>query len=106
MTRPVFFLPEAEAELLEGRAWYDARAIGLGDRFFLAIDALVARIGEAPRQFPEVHGATHRALVRHFPYALFFRIEPEGVYVIACMHTSRNPKRWIRRALPHSAIGS
>lgn len=106
MTQPVFFLPEAEAELLEGRAWYDARSIGLGDRFFAAIDTLVARIAAAPHRFPEVHGAIHRALVRHFPYALFFRIEPDGVYVIACMHTSRSPERWRRRASPHSAIGS
>lgn len=106
MTRPVLFLPEAEADLLEGQAWYDARAIGLGDRFFAAVDVVVRRIGAAPHQFPEVHGRTHRALVRHFPYAIFFRVESDGVYIVACMHTSRNPQRWRSRATVHSAIGS
>jgi len=95
--RPVFFLPDAEAELLDAQSWYDGRALGLGDRFFDAVDAMVSRIAAAPRQFPAVHDDVHRALVRHFPYALYFRIEPDGVYVLACFHTSRDPEHWRRR---------
>ena len=98
MTHPVFFLPEAEAELLEGQAWYDGRAAGLGERFFAAVDTTMSRIAAAPQQFPTVHKTIRRALVRRFPYALYFRAEPDGVYVIACTHTSRTAKRWQRRA--------
>lgn len=98
MSRPVFFLPDAEAELLEGQAWYDGRAFGLGDRFFAAVDATVSRIGAAPRQFPLAHKTIHRALVQRFPYALYFRVESDGVYVIACTHTSRAANPWQRRA--------
>lgn len=98
MSHPVFFLPEAETDLREGQSWYDSRAFGLGDRFFSAIAGTVARIGANPRQFPLVHPATHRALVRHFPYALYFRIEPEGVFVIACAHASRKSLHWQGRA--------
>jgi len=95
---PVFFLPDAETELREAQSWYDGRAFGLGDRFFSAIDGTVARISVNPLQFPLVHAEIRRALVRRFPYALYFRIEPEGAFVIACAHTSRKPSRWQRRA--------
>ncbi|WP_145676834.1 type II toxin-antitoxin system RelE/ParE family toxin [Azospirillum brasilense] len=97
MSRPVYFLPEAAEELAEAQAWYDARSAGLGDRFFDAIDALSWRIGDAPHRFPHVHGTIQRALLGRFPYALFFRDEADGVYVIACLHTSRHPERWRRR---------
>jgi len=97
LIRPVFFLPPAEAELLEAQAWYDGRRFGLGDRFFAAVDDLVVRIGAAPHQFPSVHPGTHRALVPSFPYALYFRTEPHEVFVIACAHTSRHSSLWQRR---------
>jgi hypothetical protein len=38
-------LPDAEAELLDAQAWYDERLPGLGDRFFNAVESVVARIG-------------------------------------------------------------
>ena len=98
MILPVFFLPDAEAELLEAQAWYDGRAFGLGERFFAAVDATVSRIAAAPQHFPTVHADIHRALVRRFPHALYFRIEPDGVYVLACSHTSRHPGHWRRRS--------
>jgi len=44
---PVYFLPTSEAELLAAQAWYDERADGLGDRFFDAVDGVVARIAVA-----------------------------------------------------------
>ena len=48
---PVYFLSVAEAELLDAQDWYDERAVGLGDRFFAAVDALLPRIGDKPQQF-------------------------------------------------------
>lgn len=95
---PVFFLPEAETDLREAQAWYDSRAFGVGDRFFAAVDGTVLRIGESPFQFPLVHTNSRRALVRRFPYALYFRVEAAAVFMIACAHTSRDPARWQSRA--------
>ncbi|MBP2230392.1 plasmid stabilization system protein ParE [Azospirillum agricola] len=94
MSRPVYVLPEAEADLRDAQFWYDSRAFGLGDHFFSAIDDAVSRIGTSPLHFPLVHDTTRRALVRRFPYALYFRVEAEGVFVIACSHTSRRPSHW------------
>lgn len=92
---PVYFLPTAEAELLAAQAWYDEQAEGLGDRFFDAVDRVVARIDGNPRQFPVMRATLRRALVPRFPYALFFRMEGDAAYVVACAHTSRAPFYWM-----------
>jgi len=91
---PVYFLPVAEAELVAAQTWYDERAAGLGDRFFFAVDGVVSRIGGNAVQFPLIRGELRRALVPRFPYALFFRVEDERAYVVACAHTSRAPFYW------------
>ena len=38
-----------------------------------------------------------RALLRRFPYALFFRIVDDAVFVMACFHSSRDPRIWQHR---------
>ncbi|MCC6536841.1 MAG: type II toxin-antitoxin system RelE/ParE family toxin [Bryobacterales bacterium] len=79
--------------------WYESDASGgAGRRFRLAVDALVDRISHSPRQFPVVYKSVRRALVRRFPYALFFLVEENGaILVIACFHCSRDPLRWQQR---------
>jgi hypothetical protein len=47
-----------------------------------------------PRQFPVVFKNVPRALLRHFPYALFFVVEDEILLIIACFHASRDPLQW------------
>ena len=97
---PVYFLPAAAAELQAAQDWYDDRIEGLGDRFFAAVDAILPRIGDAPRQFPVTHDNLRRAMVKSFPYALYFRLEADGVYILACAHTSRAPLYWRERRDP------
>lgn len=58
MTRELVFRPQAEAELLEARSWYEARGTELGVEFGAEVDAAVARIVESPLAFPRVRGET------------------------------------------------
>jgi toxin ParE1/3/4 len=90
----VVFTQAARAELLEAQDWYEGQARGLGRRFRLAIDVLVERITANPRQFPVVFKNLRRALLRRFPYSLFFAVEDRELLVIACFHASRNPSQW------------
>ena len=48
----VIFTHAARAELIEAQDWYEDEATGLGRRFREAIDALVERMSDNPRQFP------------------------------------------------------
>jgi len=66
----------------------------LAEQFDTDLEAVIARIGENPRQFRLIRGKARRAIFRHFPYGIFFRILPDRVQVVACLHTSRDPRRW------------
>ncbi len=93
----VIFTQAARAELIEAQDWYEGEAPGLGRRFRQAINALTERMSANPRQFPVVFQRARRALVRRFPYALFFIVEEQTIFVIACFHASRDPLQWQRR---------
>jgi plasmid stabilization system protein ParE len=93
----VIFTQAARAELLDAQDWYESEAPGLGRRFRAALDALVKRMSANPRQFPIVFKNVRRALLRRFPYSLFFVIEDETLIVIACFHGSRDPAQWQTR---------
>ena len=95
----LIFTQAARAELIEAQDWYEGEAQGLGRRFRERIDTLPERMSANPRQFPVVFKSVRRALLRRFPYALFFVIDEQTLYfVIACFHASRNPLQWQRRA--------
>jgi hypothetical protein len=84
-------------ELIGAQDWYESETTGLGRRFRQAIDALAQRMSANPLQFPIVFKNVRRALLRRFPYSLFFVIEDETLLVISCFHASRNPLRWRKR---------
>jgi plasmid stabilization system protein ParE len=93
----VIFSPAARAELIEAQDWYEREA-GLGRPFRHAIDALAERMSSNPRQFPIVFKNVRRALLRRFPYSLFFVMQDDDtLLVIACFHASRDPGHWQRR---------
>ena len=93
----VIFTQAARAELIEAQDWYEGEATGLGRRFRQAIDALIERMIDNPRQFPIVFKNVRRALLRRFPYSLFFVVEDEVLIVMACFHASRDPSHWQKR---------
>jgi hypothetical protein len=59
--RRVSFRPEAQAEALETKDWYETRRPGLGAEFGSALEQTIERIAENPMQFRSVRGETRRA---------------------------------------------
>jgi len=55
---------------------------------------LIDAVARHPLRYPVVRRNTRRALLRRFPYAVFFRTYDEIVVIVACMHGRRNPRRW------------
>ncbi|HYP30815.1 MAG TPA: type II toxin-antitoxin system RelE/ParE family toxin [Burkholderiaceae bacterium] len=97
MTRAVFFMPAARVEVTEAQDWYESRAKGLGAAFRREVERAVERLAEGPAHFPTVLRDVRRARLRRFPYALHFRPMPDGVHVIACFHSRRDPLALQRR---------
>jgi toxin ParE1/3/4 len=97
LTRRVLFRPQAESELIEAHAWYDERRLGLGALFAASVERAIERIVETPLAYPRVHGETRRAVLRRFPYVLYFRVLQEEVVILAVMHGRWRPARWQSR---------
>ncbi len=83
--------------MIEAQEWYEHRAAGLGPRFRHSLDRVIKRLTQGPTQFPIVYKNVRRAVLRHFPYSLFFIVEGENLIVIACLHGSRDPNQWQSR---------
>lgn len=78
-------------------AYEDERA-GLGDEFVDEIKILLTRIREMPLSFPRVADPTRRALLKRFPYAVYFEIaENQRISVVAVFHLRRDPRTIMRR---------
>jgi plasmid stabilization system protein ParE len=93
----VVLRPEASAEVLETKSWYEARVSGLGDRFIDDLGAVLTRVVERPTSFPAVRDQTRRAVLERFPYAVYFRQTDDQLVVLA-VHGRQDPKRWQSRS--------
>ena len=91
--------PEARADALSAYAFYEDRREGLGARFREHLDHAITRICEDPKRYPVVYRELRRRLVERFPYAVYYRLFPDRIYVVAIMHGRQNPERWKKRAL-------
>ena len=89
--------PEAEADLALGFDWYQNQRAGLGAEFIAEVSRTLESVADQPLQYPVILTPLRRALVRRFPYAVFFVGDPEVVVVVAALHMARNPNVLLRR---------
>jgi plasmid stabilization system protein ParE len=99
MAAELIVAPEAEQDVADAYGWYEGRRPGLGEEFLSCVDACIQAILRAPDMYPAVHESYRRALVRRFPYAIFYEHTGETVTIYSVFHTSRNPDKW-RQRLP------
>jgi toxin ParE1/3/4 len=89
---------EAQADALNAFSFYEERRRGLGERFRDHLDHAIGSVQRSPERYPEVYRDLRRRLVERFPYAIFYRIYPGVVLIVALMHAKQNPRTWQRRA--------
>lgn len=91
VVKDVIFRVEAKAEALEAFNWYEERREGLGAEFRSAVDGAIWRIARHPESYAAGYRQLRHALVRRFPYAVYFRLVNDVIVVVAVMHTRRRP---------------
>ena len=96
-TYEVVLLPETNADIAEAFQYYEDQAEGLGAEFLAAVESCLNSLDQFPARNALQYKQVRRALLRRFPYGVFYRVERETVTVIACVHTSRNPRHWKKR---------
>ena len=94
---PIIVRPAAAADIDEAFLWYEGQRPGLGHEFLAAVEAARESIAAHPAMYPVIHRDTRRALVHRFPYGIFYRVYGDLIVVVACMHGSRDPRRWRSR---------
>ena len=87
----------AAADIEDAFIWYEEQRSGLGSDFLKTVDDALVAIQRAPHLHPVTHRDTRRALLRRFPYGIYYRIYEDLLVVVACMHGRRNPRRWQSR---------
>ena len=94
MKRDVVLRRLADQEFESSIAYYENEREGLGKEFRAVIEQYFQRIADDPEWFPKVRGEVRRAVViRRFPFAIHFLIEPERIVILSVFHTSRNPEQ-------------
>jgi len=89
--------PAAEDDVRQICGWYREQHADLVPEFRRALDATLARIARDPAVYPTVFGPIRRALLRRFPYCVFYILEPHEVVVIGVFHGRRDPTTWQSR---------
>ena len=69
------FRPEASADVVEAFSWYDGQRAGLGEEFLADLDATLGLLQRMPESCPVAYRDLRRALLRHFPYAIYYATE-------------------------------
>ena len=95
--RTLIVLPEAEQDVAQAYGWYEEQEFGLGEEFLRCIDACIQLIRRSPGMYPVVHESYRRAVVRRFPYVVFYEYSDTTVMIYAVFHCSQNPKKWRSR---------
>jgi toxin ParE1/3/4 len=89
--------PAAE-ELAAAVGWYEDRRAGLGAEFFDAIVRTLNQIAELPEAGSPLPDLKVRGLlVAGFPYQVVYRVDADGIRIIAFAHLKRRPGFWRHR---------
>lgn len=91
------FRRAATADLARAYHWYEGEAAGLGEELLGAVREAVTAATDEPEHYSVVRGDVRRVVVRRFPYAVFYRVRPDRIVVIAVVHQRRDPQVWQRR---------
>jgi toxin ParE1/3/4 len=102
VTRPVRPNELAQREIAHELRWYEEERVGLGDRLWddiQAVSQLIStypQVGEIVRR-ARTRGTVRRFALRHFPFFIIYREQPEFIELVALAPMRRNPSYWSSR---------
>ena len=89
--------PRVDLDVAAAFDWYETEQAGLGREFLGELRAAYDRVADGPLKYQELRSGIRRALVRRFPYAVYFAVEGTVIVVLTVLHASRDPAEWQRR---------
>ena len=89
--------PFAQSDLKIAADWYAKRKEGLDREFIEEIEKTIQQIVGNPAQFAFVRKKIRMAIVKRFPFGIYYYVGEDVINVFAVFHFSRNPKVMRRR---------
>jgi len=89
---PVVYRLVAKRETIETARTYESLRPGAGSLFLDEIARIERHLSNSPGLYQAVYGPIRRAVLRRFPYGLFYVEEGERVLVLACLDLRRDPQ--------------
>jgi toxin ParE1/3/4 len=97
MTFQLFFKEEARQEITTAFNWYELQVEGLGLKFKTEVDGYMKRIQTNPKLFQNIYKEFKHAVLKKFPFRIFFTVENKTIFIFGIFHTKRNPAIIARR---------
>ena len=89
---------EAQWDIEDSYAFYEAVQPGLGKRFEEDLDNSLQLIATNPKSFQLKYKRIVRIVfTKSFPFGIHYIVDGKDIKVIAVFHTSRSPKNWDSR---------
>ena len=94
MVYTVKILPIALKDLRNEKIWYQEQSENIGEEFKKEIYQEIDYISKNPNHFQLKYQSIRQALVKPFPYAIFYFIDEERarIVLVGILHVKRNPK--------------
>ena len=90
----ITFHVDAAAEMQAAARYYEEQQRGLGAAFLAEIEQGLNRIQQFSRLWPIYDAEYRRYLLRRFPFGIIYRLDTEGIIVVAVAHLHREPGYW------------
>jgi plasmid stabilization system protein ParE len=91
-------LDRAERDLIEGFHFYESQGVGLGSYFLANLNADIESLHIYAGIHSKPYKNYHRLLSQRFPFAVFYKVREETVFIHAILDCRREPA-WIRARL-------
>lgn len=98
MNPPLVFQAGVRDEIDEAYTWYERHQQGLGEEFLAEVQSVLDRIERNPDLHAPIYQNVRHSRLNRFPYAVYYRIDPDRIAVMAVHHGKRDPRRWQSRA--------
>jgi plasmid stabilization system protein ParE len=97
VTLPFSFHPATPGETHHEYRWYERQSAELGQRFVDEVNRVLKLIQANPARYGFADGDVREAPLRRFPFAVYYRVLPDRIRVLAVYHTARDPSGWQSR---------
>ncbi|RVT40636.1 type II toxin-antitoxin system RelE/ParE family toxin [Rheinheimera sediminis] len=94
MTAKLLIRAAAKQDIQDAFHYYQSCLPNLGHEFLLCVDAQLHAIQRMPKRYRLVYKVIRRAVVRRFPYCIYFIETEQAISIIAVLHARRAPDSW------------